>query len=94
MNNQVVSGNIKADMAKVNSAVEELLPVITAYMVSKEMSIVDAIMVVHNVHKIIVKGIAEEWEKQGIPYEKTLRMADMTFRSSMKELRRSAPTLS
>lgn len=91
MNNQLAPENIKANLEKVNPAVEELLPLITAYLTSKDMSYVDVFMVVHNVHKFIVKGIAEEWERQGIPMEKTLRMADMTFRNSMRELRRSTP---
>lgn len=93
MTNQVVTGNIKANLEKVNPAVKELLPVVTAYMASQEMSVVDAFMVIQNLHKFIVKGIAEEWEKQGIPMDKTLRMADMTFRNSMRELRRSTPLI-
>lgn len=48
---------------------------------------IDMFMAIHNVHKSIIVAIAKQWEP-GIPANQTLRMADMTWRKAMRELRR------
>lgn len=54
-------------------------------------SFIDAFMAMHSAHKIVISNIAANWALQGVPEEKTYRMADMSFRQAMRELRSNLP---
>lgn len=79
--------NVVSDSNIVNPSTEALLGVISAYMIENKIRFIDAFMIMHNLHKIMISAIAQDWEPQGIPKEKVFRMADMTFRKAMREMR-------
>lgn len=51
---------------------------------------IDLFMAGHSIHKYIVSQIAVTWSRNGIPPDKTIRMADQTFRKAMRELWRGS----
>lgn len=85
--------DIKADPALVQILTMKLLESLDEYTRENKFRNIDVFMSVHSFHKATVKGLATFWETQGIPADKTYRMADMTFRNAMRELRRSLPNL-
>lgn len=53
---------------------------------------VDLMMGFHSAHKTVVHNIAKQWEKElNMPYQQTIRVADLSWRRAMKELWRSVP---
>lgn len=55
----------------------------------EETNLLDLFMGVHSFHKMIVVFCGKKWlEEGGVDMKKTYQMADLTFRSAMRELRR------
>lgn len=82
-------GNVLVNVEKVEEIVNWLVEKgLESYLTEHEdVQQADVFMAVHNFHKYIVLSIAMQWESQ-VPVNQTLRMADMTFRKAMRELRR------
>ena len=82
---------ITADQEKVTAMTKYVMQNgVDAYLMEhKDISLIDCLMVSHNIHKLMVTRIAEQWVKLGIPAEKTYRMADLTFRKAIRQLWRS-----
>lgn len=92
--NQISTGQeIIANGEVVNRLTEEFTEHILTRLIEEKVTFPDAFMVMHNVHKRGVMSVGYEWEKAGIPREKTFRMADKTFRKAMQSLWRTLPTV-
>lgn len=54
----------------------------------KEIRQIDVFMGAHSFHKLIVRSMAILWGAEGMNQNQIYRMADMTFRKAMRELRK------
>lgn len=81
-----MSGNIEADPEKVAELTRYLLEQLDEYLQNHNIPATDTFMAVHNLHVMIVTHIAKRWESI-VPEVQTYRMADMTFRKAIRELR-------
>lgn len=78
--------NIEANQESVASLTMHILEAVDRYLREKPTSSVDVFMSIHNAHVMIANNCAEEWKSIHKPSH-TLRMADMTFRKAIRELR-------
>lgn len=80
---QEITGNTEI----ITKATDDLIKYLAGYFEDNKITFVDAFMVAHNLHKFVVKDIAEKWEAEGLSSRNTYRMADITFRKAMRTLR-------
>lgn len=81
--------DIKAPTEEVEAMTIYLLEKIKEYVQTNQVQMISVFMACHSAHKIVVNDLAKRWTLEGIPIDKTARMADMTWRKAMKELWRS-----
>jgi len=79
-------GTIKADPEKVAAGAKYLMLAFEEYLKGEPQSATDSFMIAHNFHRAMIETIAHSWEPN-IPTNQTYRMADMTWRKAMRELR-------
>lgn len=77
---------ITADPKEVEEIVTFLLTALDEYLKQTPKSSVSVFMAVNNLHVLMTKDIARQW-KSATPEQHTMRMADLTFRRSIRELR-------
>ena len=78
--------NITGDPYEIAAGTEYLLGKLDEYLKEHNLRDVDVFMIAHNFHGFIVKDMAKRWEN-GVPQHTTIRMADLTFRKALRELR-------
>ena len=84
------SRNITANPEIVKAGTDYLLETFDEYLKGHPIPSTDCFMICHNFHRIMIMAIARQLEPQ-IPYRRTLRMADMTWRNSIREMWRNEP---
>lgn len=83
---EVTGAGPKADHHEVVALTEFFLDKMKEYVGEKPTTMLALFMAVHNFHKLVVMDIAQIWQKGNQPVDQTYRLADMTFRQSMKDL--------
>lgn len=86
--------NPQGNREVIEKAVGELLLVVNKYLVENRVTLLDSFLIAHSLHKVLVFGIAMNWDMQGTPAEKVYREADMTWRVAMRELWRQLKPVS
>lgn len=87
-NNGMKPEDVKANLEKVETIKQWILEkgIVSWMEANPETTQIDMFMAIHNVHKVIITSIAKQWEP-GIPAYQTYRMADMTWRQAMRDLK-------
>lgn len=81
--------DVSADPVQVRKIVIFLLEAMTLYAKSEEFTLMDAFMGIHSFHKLNVMNTANRWESEGsTPAHQTIYMADVTWRTAMRDLKR------
>lgn len=81
-------GDITGNQEEITKFTNWLLEKIGEYVKDNQVTLIDAFMTAHNVHKRVVDDIAKRWSIDSFPVDRTYRLADMTFRQAMRELKR------
>jgi len=80
--------NITADTEVIRKLQEYMLEKLGEYVAENPTREIDILMWAHNFHRYIVNDMARRWEKN-TPRHQTVRMADLTFRKAMRDIRYS-----
>lgn len=81
----------KGDKEKIEAFTDYLWKQFVEYTQEHETTLIDALLVGHSLHKIVVMEIAAKWELEGHRAERTIRMSDQTWRLAMKDLKNRLP---
>lgn len=81
-----------ADLERVEAATHVLVNSFLKYLGENPTPMTDVFMIIHNFHKRMVREVALRWATEGIQPKDVFRMADMTFRRAMREMREQALT--
>lgn len=81
-----MSSNIEANPENVAEVTKFLLEKFDEFLKQNNMPATDTFMGVHNFHVMMVQHIAKRWGSI-VPEAQTYRMADITFRKALRELR-------
>lgn len=81
-----MSDNITADPETIQKLQEYMLEKLGEYVEQNPTREIDIFMWAHNFHRYIVDDMARRWERN-TPRHQTVRMADLTFRNAMREIR-------
>lgn len=78
--------NLQGDAQRINEIQKFLLEALDAWLKDHPTRDIDVFLAAHNFHRFIVQSMSTRWEP-GVPAWNTLRMADLTFRKAMRDLR-------
>lgn len=77
---------LEADPERVTQGATHMFQHFQEYMVEKEWSVIDAFMIAHSFHKLVVLQVMAMWSVDGLAPEKTLHLADMTWRNAIQSI--------
>lgn len=80
---------LEADKETVDVHTNWLVNEFNKHAAEHQLGMLDVFMIVHSFHKVIVYNIAARWVLDGFAPEKTLHLADMTWRKAIESLGRS-----
>lgn len=81
-----MTNDIQANPELVAKMTDDICDYIEKYLIENQISLIDALMGSHNIHKRMVVKIARLWSINGVAEKQTYRMSDMTWRKAMKAL--------
>ena len=81
-------GDVIGNQEEITKFTNWLLNKVGEYLVENNVSYIDTFLSLHNTHKRIVDDIAKRWAIDGFSADRTYRLADMTWRKAMRELKR------
>lgn len=77
---------LEADSEHVNEGTVHMFQEFQKVMEEKQWSIIDAFMIAHSFHKMVVLSVMARWSLDGFEPQKTLHLADMTWRNAIQSL--------
>lgn len=87
-NNGFKNENVEANEDEVKKLTDFLIAKLDEYYHENPTQAVDAFMALHNFHKLGIKSLAILWSAStSVNQNQVYRMADVTFRKAMRELR-------
>lgn len=84
----MMTNDIQANPEVLAKATDDLTAYVEKYFSDNKIDLATCFMCVHMIHKRLVVKIARVWSINGLAELQVYRMADLTFRKAIRELRR------
>jgi hypothetical protein len=80
---------LEADPEHVTKGTTHMYKQFQKFMEENKYSVIDAFMIAHSFHKMVVLSVMARWRLDGFEPEKTLHLADMTWRHGLEAVRKN-----
>jgi hypothetical protein len=80
---------LEADPQHVSEGATKMYVIFQEMMEEKKWTILDAFMIAHSFHKMVLLAVMVRWRLDSIEPEKTLHLADMTWRNAIQQIKKN-----